>query len=169
MKHKILSLGHKILRVWWHIFKPITLGVRAIVVDEKGWVLLVKHTYEDYWYIPGGGVKKGETFEQAIRRELLEETGYEINIIELFGVYNNTYEGKLDNIVVFVCRNGNFIEFPRSLEIEKYEFFNVDVDNIDNLPENTSRGTRKRIKEFCDSNRSNSINTANISNHFGIW
>jgi mutator protein MutT len=155
MKRKILNLFYKILRVYWRIFKPITLGVRAIVTNDKNEILLVKHTYQNYWFLPGGGVDKGETFEQAIRRELIEETGYEANIIELFGVYQNTYEGKRDNIVVFVCKNGKFIDFLPSSEIEKYGFFNVD-----NLPENTSRGMKKRIDEFCGSS---------TSKNFGAW
>ena len=158
MKRKIINLAYKILRVYWHIFKPITLGVRAIVISEKNEILLVKHTYQDFWFLPGGGVKKGETFEQAIRRELIEETGYEANIIELFGVYNNEYEGKRDNIVVFICKDGKFNDFSQSLdsfEIEKYDFFSEN-----NLPENTSKGMKKRIDEFYGSS---------VSNHFGIW
>jgi len=155
MKRKIINLFYRILRVYWRVFKPITLGVRAIVTNEKNEILLVKHSYQNFWFLPGGGVKKGETFEQAIRRELIEETGYEADIIELFGVYQNTYEGKRDNIVVFVCKNGKFIESSPSPEIEKYGFF-----SIDKSPENTSRGMRKRIEEFFDSSK---------SNHFGIW
>ncbi|MCL2158464.1 MAG: NUDIX domain-containing protein [Oscillospiraceae bacterium] len=155
MKRKITNLFYKILRVYWRIFKPITLGVRAFVVNDKNEILLVKHTYQNNWFLPGGGVDKGETFEQAIRRELIEETGYEADIIELFGVYQNTYEGKRDNIVVFVCKNGRFIESSPSPEIEKHGFFGAD-----NLPENTAKGMRKRVEEFCSPSE---------SNHFGIW
>jgi ADP-ribose pyrophosphatase YjhB (NUDIX family) len=170
LKNNIINLLYSVLRVYWRIFKPITLGVRAIVINEANEVLLVKHTYEDYWFLPGGGVKKSETFEKAIKRELIEETGYEADIIELFGVYNSTLEGKRDNIVVFICRNGNFIKSPDSLdsldspkspEIETYKFFSI--DNLDKLPENTSRGTRKRIEEYKN------FNISNISAHFGIW
>jgi mutator protein MutT len=155
MKRKILNLLYKILRIYWRISKPITLGVRAIVTNDKNEILLVKHTYQNYWFLPGGGVDKGETFEQAIKRELVEETGYEADLIELFGVYQNTYEGKRDNIVVFVCKNGKFVESLPSSEIEKYDFFTVD-----NLPENTSKGMRKRIEEFH--------NSSTIKN-FGAW
>ncbi|WBV64349.1 NUDIX domain-containing protein [Legionella pneumophila 130b] len=35
-----------------------TLGARAIVTNAEGHVLLVKHTYQPHWYLPGGGVKK---------------------------------------------------------------------------------------------------------------
>ena len=65
MKRKIINLFYKILRVYWRIFKPITLGVRAVVVNDKNEILLVKHTYQNNWFLPGGGVDKGETFYQS--------------------------------------------------------------------------------------------------------
>lgn len=176
MKNRIINLIYSALRVYWRIFKPITLGVRAIVVNEANEILLVKHTYQDYWFLPGGGVKKSETFEKAIRRELIEEAGYEAGIIELFGVYNSALEGKRDNIVVFICRNGKFIKSPLSLdsmEIETYKFFSFDnlynldkFDNLDNLPENISRGTKKRILEYAEYLEDKNMN---IAKHYGIW
>ena len=162
MKRVIINLAYKILRVYWQIFKPVTLGARAIVVGSDEKILLVKHTYQDHWFIPGGGVKKSETFGQAIRRELIEEAGYEASRIELFGIYQSTLEGKRDNIAVFVCRDGNFIESsrlssPDSFEIETHKFF-----GIDSLPENTSRGSRKRIEEYFSPNPDD-------AKRFGIW
>lgn len=50
-----------------------TLGARAIIINHNNQVLLVKHTYQPHWYIPGGGVKKGESIKAAIIRELKEE------------------------------------------------------------------------------------------------
>lgn len=57
------------------------LAVRAVILDEHGAVLLfranqgVTRTRRPLWMMPGGGVQPGETWEEAIRRELYEETG----------------------------------------------------------------------------------------------
>src|SRR5262249_38686344 len=48
-----------IFRAWWRIRRPATLGVRALINDETGRVLLVRHTYAKGWHLPGGGVENG--------------------------------------------------------------------------------------------------------------
>ena len=53
-------LLYKLNLFYWKIFKPTTVGVRILLIKE-GKIILVKHTYQDCWYIPGGGVKKRET------------------------------------------------------------------------------------------------------------
>jgi ADP-ribose pyrophosphatase YjhB (NUDIX family) len=56
-------------------------AVRALVLDPEGRVLLVRfvnpETGEEFWTTPGGGIAPGESLEDAIRRELREETGLE--------------------------------------------------------------------------------------------
>ena len=72
------KLGYRLYRVYLAVARPITVGVRAVLVRE-GQVLLVRHTYQDHWYLPGGGVKKGETLTEAIitalRERLQREAG----------------------------------------------------------------------------------------------
>jgi 8-oxo-dGTP pyrophosphatase MutT (NUDIX family) len=52
-------------------------AVRAVVVDDDDWVLLVRFDFEDgtLWATPGGGVNDGESIDDTVRRELNEEVG----------------------------------------------------------------------------------------------
>ena len=64
-------------RVYWMIFKPLTIGVRVMMLRGDA-VLLVRHTYRPNWFFPGGLVERGESLEQAARREAREEVGAEL-------------------------------------------------------------------------------------------
>ena len=69
--------------------ETIRIGVGAVVFrgDE---VLLVKRgkpPFQGHWSIPGGGLEFGERLEDAVRREVMEETGLEITVGALIGVF----------------------------------------------------------------------------------
>jgi len=55
-------------------------ATRVVLLDETGRVLLVRFAYRgrSWWCAPGGGLESGETHEDAARREVLEETGFEL-------------------------------------------------------------------------------------------
>jgi len=57
-------------------------GVRVIVMDQQDRVLLVRQHHEerDIWMVPGGGIEEGESAVEAAAREVLEETGLEIEV-----------------------------------------------------------------------------------------
>src|SRR5262245_33676913 len=56
----------RLMHVYWRFARAMTLGVRALVVDEQGRVFLVRHSYVSGWHLPGGGVEAGETLAQAV-------------------------------------------------------------------------------------------------------
>jgi len=64
------------------------VGVFATVLDDAGRVLLVHRTDCDWWCQPGGGMEPGETPWEGVIRETREETGFEISIERLAGVYS---------------------------------------------------------------------------------
>jgi ADP-ribose pyrophosphatase YjhB (NUDIX family) len=68
--------------------KKFTASVAAIVTNKKGKVLLLNHVLRPHsaWGIPGGFIEAGEQPEAAIRREIREETGLELNDLKLLRV-----------------------------------------------------------------------------------
>ena len=99
MYFKILYLGFKI---YCFLFRPVRMGVRVIMKqDDKVW--LVRHTYLRGWFLPGGGLKRNETLDQAARREAHEETGAELKEVTLLGIFTNFAQWKTDHTSVFMC------------------------------------------------------------------
>ncbi|MBM3329431.1 MAG: NUDIX hydrolase [Calditrichaeota bacterium] len=82
------------------------LTVDAVVIDERG-VLLIRRRNPPYgWALPGGFVERGESVESAVRREAREETGLEIEDLRLIGVYSDPDRDPRfpTASVVYLCR-----------------------------------------------------------------
>ena len=131
----------------WRLTRGLTLGVRAIVVDEDRRVLLVEHTYVKGWHLPGGGIERGETAADSAVRELEEEAAVAVETTpELFGLYANFANMDRDHIAVFLIRKWHFLDRSRPrLEIARTGLFSLDA-----LPEATTNGTRRRLAELFD-------------------
>jgi 8-oxo-dGTP pyrophosphatase MutT (NUDIX family) len=138
----LLKFAYRLLIVYWSVLHPVTVGVRLLLARE-GNVLLVRHTYRKAWYLPGGGIKRGETLEQAARREAQEECGASLGQLELLGAYTDFEEYKTDQVVLF---SGNDFSLTGSSdhEIEEMAFF-----PFDNLPVDITPGTRRKIEAFA--------------------
>jgi len=63
-------------------------GVRAIILDERGRVLLQRRTDVECWGLPSGSLELDETAMQALRREVREETALEVGRAEPMGLYS---------------------------------------------------------------------------------
>lgn len=61
----------------------------AAVFDDSGRILLQHRADFNAWGLPGGSVEVGETLEQAILREVKEETGYDVQVVRLIGAYSD--------------------------------------------------------------------------------
>jgi ADP-ribose pyrophosphatase YjhB (NUDIX family) len=137
----LLRLAYRALQLRWFLTRPVTLGVRVLLIQGDS-VLLVRHSYQDAWFLPGGGVKRGETLEGAIRREAAEECGAQLEHLEILGAFTHFYEFKNDHIILFLSRDFRLAGSPDH-EIEQASFFPLDC-----LPEDISPGSHRRIEDF---------------------
>ena len=144
LQRPLLRLFHHAAHLWFRLARPLTMGVRAVVLDEGGRVFLVRHSYLKGWHLPGGGVEVGETVLEALARELREEGNLEITGAPvLHGVYLNTFVTRRDHVLIYVVRAFHQTHARGAdLEIVEAGFFPVD-----NLPEATARSSRARIDE----------------------
>ncbi len=70
-----MTLAYQTLNAVARITGSGGVGVKAMVVTPDGRIVLVRHSYMAGWHFPGGGLKRGETPEQGVIRELREEIG----------------------------------------------------------------------------------------------
>lgn len=120
----------------------------AIIFDEtKRKILVLKRCDVPIWVLPGGGIDPGETPEQAVVREVLEETGLQVQIVRPIAEYTPLNKLAKDTFL-FECevRGGNITTGDETREIGFYPlthlpepFFPVHLDWIDdalmNLPD----------------------------------
>jgi len=74
----------------------IRVGCSAAIFDEQGRIFLTRRTDNGQWCLPGGGMESGESVAEACEREVREETGLQVRIKRLVGVYSHS-----DQLVVY--------------------------------------------------------------------
>src|SRR5262245_63143648 len=91
----------RFMHTYWRFSRGLTVGVRAVVIDGRGRIFLVRHSYVSGWHLPGGGVETGETLLTALTRELKEEGN--ISLAEtpaLHGGFDNSRASRRDHVAV---------------------------------------------------------------------
>ena len=116
-----------------------TVSAAAIVTNEEGKVLLLNHVLrpDSGWGYPGGFVNKGEQAEDAIRREVREETGIDLDKLELHDVRNSGTHIE----ILFVAKSVGEPEV-RSREIIELGWF-----GIDDFPQEMPRRQQEQIQK----------------------
>lgn len=114
------------------------VGVYAVIFDQER-VLLAHRRDIDWWNLPGGGMEPDETVEEAMRREVREETGLDVVVERLIGVYSKPQ--KQEVVLTFRCGVvGGLLSATE--ESRECRFFSPDA-----LPPNTLPKHRQRVED----------------------
>jgi ADP-ribose pyrophosphatase YjhB (NUDIX family) len=142
-RRKVEPIARPLFHLVSRLLRGLTLGVRGLVLDETGRVLLIQHTYMPGWYMPGGGVERGETAEQALARELVEEAGVEvIGRPRLLSIHSNHVKFPGDHVLIYRIERWRACAATSRGEIHAVDWFALDA-----LPANVTPSTRRRIEE----------------------
>jgi ADP-ribose pyrophosphatase YjhB (NUDIX family) len=79
-----------------------SVSVAGVVVRDDGRMLVIQRRDNGHWEPPGGVLELDETFDEGVRREVAEETGVQVEVEQLTGVYKNLSRGIV--ALVFRCR-----------------------------------------------------------------
>jgi 8-oxo-dGTP pyrophosphatase MutT (NUDIX family) len=144
-------VAYRLRRLWWRVVRPVIVGVRVVVRDDQGRLLVVRHRYgRDVLHLPGGGVKRGESLPQAAARELGEEGGVDVDpdSLVLVGAYTGFREGSTNHVIVY--------EAPEWTAGEVHAFEIAETLWVDPADETVklSGGTRRRLAELAGAPRS---------------
>src|SRR6266480_6177819 len=112
------------------------IGVFALIFDEDQRVLLARRRDIDWWNLPGGGMEAGETVDEALWREVREETGLEVEVERLVGVYSKPQ--KQEVVLTFRCHITSGTLQPTE-ETSESQFFPPDAIPANTLPKHRQR------------------------------
>jgi ADP-ribose pyrophosphatase YjhB (NUDIX family) len=125
----------------------------AVVIDERGRIALVHRKDNGLWALPGGGMELGESIEDCAVREVKEETGLDVELIGLVGIYTNPHHVmKYDDGEVrqqfSICYTTKLIGGELAFDSESTEIAWVEPLEIASLPMHPSM--RLRIDHYLE-------------------
>ena len=132
--------------------KSPLVAVDGLIIKDKK-VLLLKRAifpYKNYWILPGGHVKYGEKVEEALKREIKEETGLDVKIKKLIGVFSDPKRDPRGHIIsiAFLVEPIKDEKIKTNFEAKEGKFF-----ELENLPKKIGFDHREIIYEYIKKKR----------------
>jgi 8-oxo-dGTP diphosphatase len=137
----LMKIAKETLR---HLLRRPVVGINAVARTEDGRVLLIKRSDTGMWALPGGTVEWGETLQETLPRELLEEAGVEeVEAGALIGVYSDPERDPRFHAVTVVvhAKIGPLVRPP----VNSLEILDVALFEPGDLPLELSHGNREML------------------------
>lgn len=128
----------------------LVVAVTAVVVDDEGRVLMIERTDNGKWALPGGAQELGESVRGAAVRETLEETGIEIDVVGVAGIYSDprhliAYDDGEVRQEFSICLRGRAVGGAPAASSESRTVRWVDPTELEHLP--IDARMRRRIED----------------------
>ncbi|MEU8436069.1 NUDIX domain-containing protein [Streptomyces sp. NPDC029216] len=116
----------------------IVPSVTVVALDDAGRILLIHRTDNGLWALPGGGVDTGESVAEAAVRETREETGFDVEVTGLIGLYTNprhviAYDDGEVRQQFSICFSARIVGGARRTSSESREVAFLDPGDLDGL------------------------------------
>ena len=111
----------------------IFFAVKAFILNQGKFLVMHKSgVEEDIWELPGGRMEFGESAEETLIRELLEETGLQVTPIKLLDTWNCVFDNYQITGIIYLCKIKN-TELKLSDEHDNCRWVNADTESIINM------------------------------------
>ena len=123
---------------------PCVTVVALVFIQQGDAILLVKQDYgQQYWSLPGGMMEPGESIDEAAIREVREETGLDVQLRRVVGLYSKPGEDGLA-----VCFEGEVLGGTLKADAAGNEITECCYFSYDRVPDATREHLRQRIEDF---------------------
>lgn len=139
----LIQLAYRMQKRLWKLLRPRTRGVKVMLFNPGGDVLLVRNSYgaSHLWVLPGGGVRPWEQPAAAAEREVREELGCGVSGLRPVSTHLTSAEGKRDTVFLFEA------EAVGKVKADGFELVEARFFGLGALPEPVSPATLRRLAE----------------------
>jgi ADP-ribose pyrophosphatase YjhB (NUDIX family) len=109
----------------------------SALIERGGEYLMARRRDIGLWNLPGGGMEAGETVDEGLAREVMEEIGVTVRIVRLVGVYSKPQKNEI--VLTFLCKLVSEDEPTTSDEVSEVGWFRPDRLPTDTLPKHRQR------------------------------
>lgn len=124
------------------------LGVAGIVINSRGQWLVVKKRYsglKGIWSMPAGFVEMGETADEAVVREIKEETGIDCEVTGLIGFRTGVISKEIsDNMAIFYCKP---LDENQPIVVQQSELYDACWADVEELT--TGDGASRMLQKMA--------------------